>query len=35
MKLFRSGPESFVLDNRKQVFEVSKLSPVVHTKSSS
>ena len=31
VKVFRRGPESFVFRNRKQIFEVTKLRPIVHT----
>jgi hypothetical protein len=29
--LFSRGSEALVLDDRKQIFEVTKFSPVVHT----
>jgi hypothetical protein len=31
VKVFRRGPESFVFRNRQQIFEVTKLGPIVHT----
>jgi hypothetical protein len=31
VKVFRRGPESFVFRNGQQIFEVTKLGPIVHT----
>jgi hypothetical protein len=31
VKVFRRSPESFVFRNRQQIFEVTKLGPIIHT----